>query len=380
MRDATDPLRDATTPLHAELDVHHSLPARSVTREEIADVMLLCNAAPSADNGQPFFLVPRKDGFNVCYRPERAHAALDAWQILPRLTLGTLLESARLAGSTHALAARWTLSSLDATDGVVARVTLTPAGIAEDPLARQLKARRANRAVYDRRPLTALQRAHLFDDNRRMRVVETRAGIDALAQVCGVADAVRARHRRSHEELYASLRFTSTEVATSRDGLDVRLLGLNVVQRILLALLRPWKRMRSALRLGGARLFAAKGRSLVASSSSVILLTAPSLDDADVIEAGRELLRTWLRATALGLAACPVGAVTLVALRGMRLAGLGVEGVEPNEIVAIGESLRAEFGLREGEIPLMLLRIGRAPAPTLRSERRAVFTSTAEAA
>ena len=214
--------------------------------------------APSGDNCQPWRLVPRADGaFDLRFVPARAASIFDVEDLASRMALGALLETLRIAASAAGVSARWRCDPDRADPELWARLWLDARAQPADDLAGAIRDRYTHRGRYDGAPLSPTDAAALRAQRAspaRLHLITDAARLAAVAGLIGEADRIRSECRRAHEDLQRWLRFDDGAVRATRDGLDVRTLGLGPVERPMLRLLRPWGRMRVALRverLGG---------------------------------------------------------------------------------------------------------------------------------
>ena len=332
--------------------------------------------APSGDNCQPWRLVPRADGaFDLRFVPARAASIFDVEDLASRMALGALLETLRIAASAAGVSARWRCDPDRADPELWARLWLDARAQPADELAGAIRDRYTHRGRYDGAPLSPTDAAALRAQRAspaRLHLITDAARLAAVAGLIGEADRIRSECRRAHEDLQRWLRFDDGAARATRDGLDVRTLGLGPVERPMLRLLRPWGRMRVALRLGVAGRVASRARDLVLGSAAVGLITVPSATAPDALAAGRLLQRVWLRATERRLAFSPMAALPLLALRVERLGGEGLDPAHRERLAELGAALREAFDVAPGTPSLMLFRVGHAPPLAARALRRGV--------
>jgi hypothetical protein len=350
-------------------------PAPTIELGELLDIVRGALTAPSGDNTQPWQFRVRDDGFQVCFLPERAGSPLDPGGLASRLALGAVLEAARLRALAHGLRADFHLWP-DPADPLLwaqvrlARPTRTPP---PDPLDAMLERRCTNRAPFDGSALTAPERLLLESERSssiRCVLLPRREDIAEMATLCGLAERCRAELRAAHEDLHRWLRWTADEAERTRDGLDVRTLGIGRAEQQLLRCFAPWSWMRWAVRFGAARLQGFYARRLVARASAVGVLIMSSREPCTEVRAGQLLLRQWLRATALGLAFSPMAALPLLVER------IATPGDQPLPST-VARRLTKELpriahtcGLEPGERAVFVFRIGRAAFPAVRALRR----------
>lgn len=326
---------------------------------------------PTGDNCQPWRIEPTAGGFDLRYVPTPSF--FDFEQLASWAGCGAFLESARLAGTQHQVEVRWTLKPEPARDDLWARVSLrrnpeTPI----DPLAGFLGARHSNREPFLREPLADGQALELEAEGRQT----ARVGVvcdqrrEVVRRGIAVAERIRAGCRPAHLSMYPWLRFGEEQVEKTRDGLDVRTLGIDAAQRLAMRLLRPWPLMRLATVFGVDWVMGRYAGELAAASGGLGVVCMRGLGPSPAVSAGQALQRVWLRATSLGLGFSVLGALPLFALRVEQGETAGFTAADQTSLLAALGDLRSVFGLDAGDHPLVLFRVGREPKPCVRSLRR----------
>jgi hypothetical protein len=328
--------------------------------------------APSGDNVQPWRIAMAARGFNVSYDEQREHIPLDPSGVMTRFALGCLLENAAVQASALGRALD---IALDADSPVEwARVALGAPGsapVADAELAQVIFRRCSNRLRF-RGALTDQEIAALAAEARSgviVRVIGDSSALREAARIIGAAEGLTPRVRASHEYLHRWLRWSPEAAEASCDGLDVRTLELSWGQRVLMRLLRPWMLMRVAVRFGASIAYGAHARRLVGGSGALGVIAVPELTRASACDAGRLTERIWLRLTALGLQSSPFASQPLAAQH-VRVGGKLFTNADERRIRALEQRLEQVAELPPGSHSVMLFRIGRAEAPSVRSLRR----------
>ena len=318
-------------------------------RSLVQQALRLASLAPSAHNTQPWRVLVSGERVVVCVDPERALPHSDPASRDLNLAMGAFGEAFSIA--LQSLGAR--AQPVDVAEGAWAVFRLDAGPIAERDGASLLRRRQTSRLAYSPRPLDA----------------KTLTTLSAAAHAQGIELHLAPRgsieHRGLREELFSAARESWLDVRavkelsgwvradfeglrTATDGLSTHCLGLRAGESLgLLAVLRPrlWN--------GLARVYAAPSlaeslaRHDVRSfeqAAALGLLIAP----APGAQSGGAVLRFWLEATRLGLAAHPLS--VLLDRRGWEV-GRQL-GVDPRRV-------------------LMALRLGKS-APPPRAGRRAV--------
>lgn len=248
--------------------------------------------APSAHNAQPWRIRPRPAGRYELHYDHHEYLPADPDDRDAYLCMGAFCETLVLAAARAGIGARPDLV-LDRTgaDLHVADVTLGGAA-ADDPLAAHLARRATNRTPYTSERLPAQLRTEL--EALGCALVPRRA----VAATVRKASVLSWRDRRFVADLDAWVRADPA----SPDGMTPRQLGLTRYE---------WPALRVAFRLGGlpawlAPAYGSREVRLLGEAPAVAVLAAASDRPADLVEAGRRLLRAWVTVCAAGFGYHPI--------------------------------------------------------------------------
>lgn len=325
-------------------------------------------SAPSGDNCQPWSIRINARGFDVLFEAERARALLDVAGLASQLALGALLETARLEAERLGLAME---VQLEPRHGIWARCSLSRAQARLDELHAAITRRYSNRQVYDGSMLLQQEARALLGEvvgSSQLVLTTKRSELVQLASLGGEAERIRARSRLCHEDLQRWLRWSHGRSVETRDGLDVRTLGLSVAEQRALRAIGPWSVAKWVV-AATSQVNGQYARRLMESSSGVGLLCVPSLAPHAVVEAGRSMQRVWLRATQLGLAFSPMAALPLLVLSEQQRGAVDLGEASASRLRALGGELKRLVPSMQG-LPVFMFRVGRAPGMVVRALRR----------
>lgn len=332
--------------------------------------------APSGDNNQPWGFRRTHAGVDVLHHRERALPS-DVHDLFSWLSVGAAIENLLLAGGREGLAAdvdycRRPFPQVNSAEQVAHVRFADDAPPYPDDLAAYIDHRCTNRKPYGPSPPDAAVLARIADAAGRLaRPVEWRTDLvhkQQLARLVVAADRVRFESRTFHEEFHSVLRYAPAEAEAARDGLDIRTFEAPAAAAHIFRWLKPWNRMRLANRFGVSRAMAATSRKLIVHSGAIGLLTATGDGDAAFLDAGRALQRVWLAATREQLALQPLGALPLFLHRLSVLGRDAFPDAQRRAVAALQRPFSQLFPADNG-VPVLLFRIGRAPAPSARSLR-----------
>lgn len=322
--------------------------------------------APSADNEHRLrYERAGRDAWHLRATDRARWSEQPHRRLLALLSCGAVIENLSLRALEFGLATtvRWFPG-----DDAVAEFEWSPADQRPDPLATAIESRHCNRRFYRRAPLQAATLERLsaaaavpgagvaWLDGERRRVA---------LQALRLAETERFRRRRLHEELFAAVRFDIGWRDSAPHGLPPGSLEIEPPLRPMFASLRHWPLMRALQLVGTHRVLGLRAGDLpcrLAPHLAAVFAHGPS-DDAAALQAGRSLQRLWLAATLEGLALQPFAAA--VALTRQAAGDGWVAPAVQARLVGLLERL-----VDAPRRPYMLLRLGRAPAPTVVTGRR----------
>ena len=327
------------------------------------DVLALIEAgirAPSADNRHRIWFEARPDGLSI--RTDRAFLESDQRHrtILSLISVGAVVENILIRASALGFSGRVKFASDWRSTTVIADISWTGAAVERDPLSDAIDSRHTNRRFFHGTALDPRERRLLDAQTDNMQPVnwiwfegDRRA---AVLRLIAAAESSRFAHEPLHQELFEAIRFDVGWRDTCDLGLPPGALEVEPFLRQAFAMLRHWNVMRRLKTMGVHRLLGVRAGYLPCRLSHHLCgITVVGEPELGAPAAGRALQRFWLEATRLGLALQPLAAATVLAW--------GPEA-------ALATTLRGQWGrIAPGLTPLLLLRLGRAPAPSVVTSR-----------
>lgn len=307
------------------------------------------NAAPSADNNQPWMFEPFTDGFadglNLYWDRSRCLPS-DVDGMFDLLSLGACVENVTQTltslGRTAAVHLLDPFKQSDSAEGCslprVAEITFVdgsdlPPG---EGLSSYIADRCTNRFPFSTDRIAAetldeIRSGAIQNETAKLVWEEDRETIKQISSLVSLSDSLRFRYQPFHEELHRQLRLTAEHADQSGDGLDYRTLGLPPGGRWVLRSLKPWGVMSFLNRFGMASMLAAPSKRLVRQCGAIGFIYLKDRSPQSMIEGGRAFQRMWLEATKHGLAVHPLGSLPIF---------LANESM-PSELVPIVDRVRA---------------------------------------
>ncbi len=338
-------------------------------KSDLFDVVAAGILAPSADNEHVFRAEILNDGIRIW--PTAAFAALAPSNRLPRvlglLSMGAVVENMHLRASELGLAMQiqWLSGSGDEpiANLHVQRAEAQPS----DALADAIPARHSNRRMYHGPVLTPHETTKLNDAvapvaGTQLIWLEGAARRQALGLIWQ-AESERFLRQDLHHEIFSSVRFDLSWTDDAQWSLPPGALEIEPPMRPMFKLLRHWGLMRPLTWLGVHRMLGLRAGWLPAWQAPALGVLVSTLPvDEGALAVGAALERLWLQANLLDLALQPLAASAV-----LMQPSASANGASD----ALRSSLAAGWqSIAPGTTPLMVVRIGRAAMPSLRSGRR----------
>jgi hypothetical protein len=342
---------------------------------DIRSIVAAALTAPTADNCQPWAYVWEDSVLTIWHDDARGESALNPAGTASLLSLGCVLELIQLASTAQGHDIEFELR------GLGARVRFNKRTAPADPLPASVFMRATDRRIYRRsvqpdQDFIDIATACAAVPGCELRVAPARpAGYPEryMRYVQRCEEYVWDCHE-SAQDFLSWLRLSRQEIARCNDGMPWPGIGVNWLEAQGLRTMRalPWAagRMFATVAKRGAREIVGQQ---IRSSSGLIGIATNSLDDADLVAAGRTALRAWLSFNAAGYGVQPLTIHPhLCYLVDRRI--LPAERSEKWEpIVAEGKSgLQQTFGFSAGSHPVWVFRAGRSsPFPErMKTKRR----------
>lgn len=351
------------------------------SREQLMRMVEAAILAPSAENTQPWRFAIEDDRLLVGIDRSRTLAS-DVDNMLTLTGIGSAIENAVIAARGMGLEAsvRYALGGkpLGVQDNefeAIAEIATTPAET-HDPLYPFLCQRCTMRRLTAK-PIApeVLQRlAAAAADFPEVGVdwLTSQAEIKPIAKLVGLGNRMRFEYEPFHREFYDNMRFTSEEVAATRDGLDVKTLQLPSGVAGILHALRKWPRMRAANWLGFSRAVARQAATEVCCSGAVGVLSIDAATPECFLAGGRALERIWTASAAAELGFHPTASLPVFLAYAQRTDGRKLPAPHRELAAEMSRVFYKRLPRLAGRAIQMVFRVGLAEDLPPRSLRREV--------
>jgi len=352
-----------------------------LSSKESEQLALAGSRAPSGGNCQPWKFLHYKGMLLMFLDTERAYSVLDpgaryAWLSMGACAENVVLEAARLGiGLHHAFVPLPEVPELIAVFSKDEVPSSGPSTRNEADLAEAIPDRCTNRRFSETLELPSAKAEALVDSVASrfpltpLTIVRDRSMIDRIAVLCGKAERIRFLNSECHRDMFVrEMRWNTEQAERTRDGIDVATLELSLADRTGLRVAADPTAMSLLRHWGTGNAMEKMTAKMIRASSSLAIISIPDMTLASAYTGGRALERAWLKATALGLTAHPVGAPIFMGIHGLWDDNGILNDSEHREAEAVLNEFKSLLGM-SGSHPFFMMRLGEAQAPTARSLR-----------
>ncbi|HTK21193.1 MAG TPA: Rv1355c family protein [Mucilaginibacter sp.] len=204
----------------------------------------------------------------------------------------------------------------------------------------------------------------------KLQVFTDEAKLGQFAEIIGFCDRVRLLSKEGHYDFVNhEMRWTSEDAEKTRDGIDIKTLGLSNSQMAALGVIKSEQVISTINDLGGGKALDMLAKRTVSVASALVLITLPKYELKSFFEGGRAMERFWLAATDLGLAVHPLISPLYLF---PRIVYGNSEGIDL-KFVPVLRDLRNKFrdltDIEDDRAEVFLAKIAIAPEPELKSFR-----------
>ncbi len=353
------------------------------TVPQIEMIIEKANLSPTPDNCQPWEFEWNGETLSVLHLPERSKHPLNPGQLASILTLGCLIESIELAASELGLKSVSEIGPFD--DGVRSRwavVRFLETNVQADPLAKALSQRTTDRRIY-KGGSEILDSLVLPSKNAGAQADKITKFSDDLIDYVVKTELFLPNHPTVLPGIMKWVRFSRKEARESGDGLSWRNMLARTWEVPSMWIMQnfPWTAplFRPAVRVSHG----SRSKEQLLSSAGAICISIKLVDEkierSDLVDAGRLMLRTWLKVNQSGFGVQPLSLSTLPLI--YRVTGNADDFFkQQSDLLVQGEDiLRREFSISRDRLPVWMMRTGlSSPLPekmrTFRKPARSKLT------
>lgn len=334
--------------------------------------------APSTGNDQPWRWLYKDGRLHLYHEKSRSESFGDYRNIASDLTFGAVLENVQYKAASLGLDVAANLFPLGEDTPLVASLQLKAGAhntLYNPELVAYIKNRCTNRNATQPVPLdesiiTQLTAAAESVAGARHHYLSDKEKIMALGQIIGNCDRVRLLNPRGHYDFVKrEMRWTPQHAEQSRDGIDIRTLGLQPAQQAALMMVNDARVAAVLENIDGGKALIQSAMYLAATAAGFGIITIPGHSRLDYIQGGRSMQRLWLQATALELAMYPLISPFYLFPRITHGHGVGLSQKDKNLLEQLMENFYTTTGISSDQTGMYLYKIGKAEPPAIKSYR-----------
>jgi molybdopterin/thiamine biosynthesis adenylyltransferase len=363
-----------------------SLPARDtsvpVSESVLKDIVNAACQAPSTGNDQPWKWIFRRNRLFLFHDRFRSYSFGDFDQIASNISFGASYENLVLKSNESGLQVRADLFPLGESSTLIAAIDFLPETTSKGT--EPVYAPEAVNVIFDRctnrNPSTpvpisedACQQLksaaesvpgasfHFFHDQAQMMTI---------GEIIGQCDRIRLLNPAGHHDFVnREMKWTPSDAENSKDGIDVRTLGLSTPQIAALSIIRDKEISRTLNQIGGGGALVDAALKTVSTASAIGMITMPGDSYRDFFLGGMSMQRLWLRAEQLQFAIHPLISPFYLFPRITKGSNAGLDESEASKLRALRKKFLelVPFGENMGEV--FLFKIAKAEKPGIKSYR-----------
>ncbi len=332
--------------------------------------------APSGDNCQPWKFVVKGLQVELHNDPDRDTSLYNLKQRASLIAHGALLENIRIAGPAVGLHPSFQFFPDPTNPQHIATIRFAEGAMEASPLYAAIPARQTNRESYQPVKISDSQvagwRALPDISGHRLWIGRDPKQISALAGLLSLNDRLVFEVPELHRFLFEQIRWTDAEAAETGDGLDIKTLGLNAMDRLAFRFLKNGWLVAALNKVGFSRIIQLKAKQLLKSASAIAVVVMPGTTAKDYVQGGQLWQRFLLQLASEGLTAQPIAGLACL----MQSATEGVlEGrvtaQQKKLLLETKKALLRDAGARDADVILVMFRVGWG-AEVVRALRRRV--------
>jgi len=370
-----DEMQTLAKQVSVEVNALDTIPSEQV----IQDLVNAACAAPSTGNDQPWKWLYHQGTLYLFHDEHRSFSFGDFRKIASYISFGAAYENLNIHALKQGLEPHCKFVG-GPDQKLVAAIRFRP--VENKPLAQLLEPldkviykRLTNRNQAPKANISADAYHHLVNlaesiPGAEVQIFTDEATLGQFAEIIGFCDRVRLLSKEGHYDfVHHEMRWTSEDAEKTRDGIDIKTLGLSNSQMAALGVIKSEQVIGTINDLGGGKALDMLAKRTVSTASALCVLTLPKYELKSFFEGGRAMERLWLAATDLGLAVHPL--ISPLYLFPRIVYGNG-EGIDP-KFVPVLRDLRKRFceltNIGDDRAEVFLAKIAIAPEPELNSFR-----------
>lgn len=349
-------------------------------KDIIQSLVKVACAAPSTGNDQPWKWLYMNGILYLFHDEQRSFSFGDFQKIASFISFGAAFENLYIHALNLGLEACYEFMPDSSNQRLVAAISFkvisdNSFGKLLKPLDNAITRRHTNRNLS---PKTELSQATF---NQLSGFVQSIPGAKltwfanestllGLAEIIGACDRIRLLNKEGHHDfVHHEMRWTSEDAEKTRDGIDIKTLGLSNSQLAALGVIKNENVISTINELGGGKALDMLAKRNIAAASALCLITLPKYNLGNFFEGGRAMERFWLAATNLNIAVHPVISPLYIFPRMVYGNGEGLTEQNIKELRHLREKFISITGIENNQAEVFLAKVAIADEPVLKSFR-----------
>lgn len=353
-----------------------------IDNETISKIVNAACYAPSTGNDQPWKWVLKKNRLYLFHDQYRSFSFGDFDAIASDLSFGAATENLELQSAVLGYAVTRQIYPLGTDSILIATFDFAPLATGSDAstvfsigLADQIFTRTTNRNLsqpvqLSETDLQLLRKAGESVEGASVHFITDRENIDALGQLIGECDRVRLLNESGHADfVYREMRWTPQEAEATRDGIDVRTLGLAPAEVGALAIVKDYQIAKTLKEIEGGTALIEAAAKTTATTSCMAIITLPRYNRENFFLGGISLQRLWLQAEKMDLAVHPLISPFYLFPRILHGQGAGLDASEIRRLESVRQKFLSILPLESDLAEVFICKIAKAEKPTISTYR-----------
>ncbi|MEJ7692419.1 Rv1355c family protein [Daejeonella sp.] len=349
-------------------------------KETIDKLVSAASAAPSTGNDQPWKWYYKKGILYLFHDEFRSFSFGDFQKTASFISFGAAYENLNIQAISLGLEPYYDLFPDSSTAKLVATIRfkkLLDSTQSEPlkPLASAIFRRHTNRLMAQKAPVSEdiLSRLKILSESipgAKIKYFTSDNELRGLAMIIGACDKIRLLNPEGHYDfVHREMRWTNEEAEQTRDGIDVRTLGLGHSLMAAMEVIRSEKVINAVKDLGGGNALGMLAMRTLSTASALCLISIPGYNLKNFFEGGRSMERFWLEATNLNLAIHPLISPLYLFSRILHGNGEGLEEKDIQELRFLREQFNKLTQSTNDDSEVFLAKIAIATEPPLKAYR-----------
>ena len=355
-------------------------PAIFPDKETIQNLVKAACAAPSTGNDQPWKWLYSNGILFLYHDMHRSFSFGDFQKIASFISLGAAYENLYIHALSLGIQPHYKFMPGNAGEKLAAAIYFTAVSDKQQaellkPLDNGITKRHTNRNLSVKSEIEQRNFDHMSNlaqsiPGAKLQWFTDETSLRSLAKIIGACDRIRLLNMEGHHDfVHHEMRWTSEDAEKTRDGIDIKTLGLSNSQLAALSVIKNENVIRTINEIAGGKALDMLAKRTVDAASALCLITLPQYSLKSFFEGGRSMERFWLGATNLNIAVHPVISPLYIFPRIVHGNGEGLTNQNIIELKHLREEFLAITQIKGDQAEVFLAKVAIANEPLIKSFR-----------